>query len=403
MTHREHSSPVTVVGGGLAGLVAAVSAAEQGARVRLLEGHATLGGRGRSSAAPFVANDGPHVLYADGAAWAWLRERRLHQPARRLPAGAAMYIRFRVDGSARVLPSRGVLRLLASRRRPAPMDLDFRSWVAAAYGDRTAAQASAAAGVVTFTADPGRLSAAFVWERLLRATNPFGGPRYAGGGWGGLIARLADYAQSLGVEIVCDTRVEELPATPVVVATSLPAARRLLARPLVTPAVSGRTALLDVGVSAGSGPAAGLFALSDLDESGWVEQFSWADPGVAPGGSALFQAQLPIRDGETGGQARERAERLLDLASPGWRTRLVWRRDATATGRTGALDLPGSTWRDRPAVDQGDGVFLVGDEVAAPGLLSEVSVVSAAQAGRAAAALVPARRDRRVSALGRAS
>ena len=75
MTHREQTSAVTVVGGGLAGLVAAVTAAEQGARVRLLEGHAGLGGRGRSSPAPFVANDGPHVLSADGAAWAWLRER----------------------------------------------------------------------------------------------------------------------------------------------------------------------------------------------------------------------------------------------------------------------------------------------------------------------------------------
>lgn len=52
--------------------------------------------------------------------------------------------------------------------------------------------------------------------------------------------------------------------------------------------------------------------------------------------------------------------------------------------RTGALDAPGSSWRDRPAVNRGDGVFLVGDMVAAPGLLSEVSWASAIEASRLA-------------------
>ena len=47
---------------------------------------------------------------------------------------------------------------------------------------------------------------------------------------------------------------------------------------------------------------------------------------------------------------------------------------------------PGTSWRDRPAVDRGDGVFLAGDMVAAPGLLSEVSWASALEAGRLALA-----------------
>lgn len=41
------------------------------------------------------------------------------------------------------------------------------------------------------------------------------------------------------------------------------------------------------------------------------------------------------------------------------------------------MDLPGTSWRDRPAVDRGDGVYLAGDQVAAPGVLSEVSFNSA--------------------------
>ena len=55
-------------------------------------------------------------------------------------------------------------------------------------------------------------------------------------------------------------------------------------------------------------------------------------------------------------------------------------------GRSGALDLPGTTWRDRPAVARGDDVFLAGDMVAAPGLLSEVTFNSATEAASLALA-----------------
>ncbi|NDZ83659.1 FAD-dependent oxidoreductase, partial [Streptomyces sp. SID10853] len=45
-----------------------------------------------------------------------------------------------------------------------------------------------------------------------------------------------------------------------------------------------------------------------------------------------------------------------------------------------AVDPPGTTWRDRPAVRRGDGVFLAGDRTAAPGMLAEVSFNSALEA-----------------------
>jgi phytoene dehydrogenase-like protein len=54
---------VTVVGGGIAGLVAAIRCAQQGSQVQLLEASGKLGGRARSADAPYVANYGPHALY----------------------------------------------------------------------------------------------------------------------------------------------------------------------------------------------------------------------------------------------------------------------------------------------------------------------------------------------------
>jgi phytoene dehydrogenase-like protein len=58
---------ITVVGDGLAGLTAAIAGAERGANITLLEAHRTLGGRARATEPPYVANEGPHVLYGDGA------------------------------------------------------------------------------------------------------------------------------------------------------------------------------------------------------------------------------------------------------------------------------------------------------------------------------------------------
>jgi hypothetical protein len=63
-------------------------------------------------------------------------------------------------------------------------------------------------------------------------------------------------------------------------------------------------------------------------------------------------------------------------------------------GRSGALDLPGTTWRDRPAIDRGEGVFLCGDQVAADGCLAEVSFASAIDAGTRAVAFARGRRER---------
>jgi hypothetical protein len=170
------------------------------------------------------------------------------------------------------------------------------------------------------------------------------------------------------------SRVHTVPTdTPVVVATSLDAARRLLGDPSLT-WPSGRTVLVDLAVRTRRGDA---FAVSDLDAPGWLERFTAQDRTLAPAGEQLIQGQIPIAPHESKADGAARAEALLDLAFDGWRNRVTWRRDAVAGGRTGAVDLPGTCWRDRPAVDRGDGVYLAGDQVAAPGVLSEVSFNSA--------------------------
>ena len=95
--------------------------------------------------------------------------------------------------------------------------------------------------------------------------------------------------------------------------------------------------------------------ISDLDDAGWAEMFTVPDPSLAPAGESLMQMQMPLRPDEAKADGVARLEKLADLGLPGWRERVRFRREAIANGRTGAVDPPGSMWRDRPAIDRGDG------------------------------------------------
>ncbi|MFI9584417.1 NAD(P)-binding protein [Streptomyces sp. NPDC052236] len=382
---------ITVVGGGFAGLTAAITAAESGAGVSLYEAHHTLGGRARTSEGPYRTNEGPHALYRRGPHWTWLRRRGLLGPMAVLPPLEGLRFRFRRDGALRRLPPLALLKLGRRRAGQAPVDVDFLTWATGEAGVAGARAAAHYMGVALFHHDPGSLSAAFVQERLRRATALPPEAHYPRGGWGEVIDRMATHARDLGVRIETTSRVDALPEGhgPVIVATHLDAARRLLGDDTLR-WDSGRTALIDLAIRTRRGDP---FVVSDLDAPGWLERFTAQDRTLAPAGVQLIQGQLPLAPHESKADGTAHAETLLDLGFPGWRERTVWRREALAHGRTGAVDRPGATWRDRPAIDRGQGVYLAGDQVAAPGLLSEVSFNSGVAAATLALRTIsPARR-----------
>lgn len=356
--------------------MAAVAACEAGFEVTVHEARKEVGGRARTTPGERRANWGPHVVYGDGPFWAWLEERGLGSPAARVPL--AVRFAFRVDGKAHLFPPlrmvKGAMRLAKSE---APADASFGEWAAKTLSDPvTALRIANFMGVNTFDHDPGRLSAAFVNERLRRGLKFPPQVRYVRGGWHTLAERLAARAREMGANIATGSVIDSLPPAPVILAVPLAKAEELLHDASLR-WTGTRTALLDVGLRRRRGDP---FVVSDLDASGWVEMFSRADGTLAPAGEQLVQAQAGLRPGETLDQGVERLEALLDLAYPRWRERETWRRRMAVEGESGALDLPGTGWRDRPRGDRGDGVYLVGDMVAAPGVLSEVSHRSALDA-----------------------
>jgi phytoene dehydrogenase-like protein len=359
---------LTIVGAGLTGLTAAIEAAERGRRVVVAEAHSQPGGRARSLTAPFRANAGPHAIYVDGPWWAWLERHGLTPPIVAAPRDANL-----VRAAGQLGPWPGELSgAIAALPADAPAGESFRSWLLRHVGASAAEAIVGLMFIATFDHDPGRLSAAFARERLRRALA--GGARYVAGGWSTLVGLLAERAASLGAQIRTQTRVPALPAGQTILATSLATARQLTGdRSLTWP--SARVATFDLGLRADAGP--GWFRVIELDDRIYAARYSLADPTLAPPGHELIQIAAACSPRERKTDAERRVQRLLDQTWPGWRAAVRWQRSSLRTHCTGAIDLPGTTWRDRPAISRSNSLAVATDQSAAPGLLAEAGFTAA--------------------------
>ena len=360
-----------VVGAGVSGLVAAIEAAERGWSVKVCEARSAVGGRARSMRGRFRANMGPHALYSDGAFWRWLEKRDLLPP---VLAALRPKTLFRIHDRLGAWP----VELGPPRehvRPEAPVDESYRLWLGRRAGDEVAEAMIGLSFIGTYDHDPGRLSAAFVNERLRRLLSS--GACYVVGGWSALVDRLARRATKLGVRFRLRCRVQSLEQGPVIVATHIADARRLTGDPSLDWS-GGRTALLDLGLRADE--LTGWFRVIDLQDRIYMARYSVVDRTLAPRGADLLQAAAACPPWERLDAAIWRIERLLDMASPGWRDRISWRRAYLMDGQTGAVDLPGTAWQDRPAIRRSPTLAVATDQSAAPGLLSEVGVSAALSA-----------------------
>jgi phytoene dehydrogenase-like protein len=361
-------SDLTIVGAGVTGLTAAIEAAERGWRVVVAEAHSQPGGRARSLAAPYRANPGPHAIYVDGPWWAWLERRGLTPPIVEAPRDANL---VRAGGQLCPWPAE-LSAAIASLPADAPAEESFRCWLLRHISANAAEAIIGLMFITTFDHDPGRLSAAFARERLRRALS--GGARYIVGGWSTLVGLLAERAASIGVLIRTRTRVPALPTRRTILATSLATARQLTGDSSLT-WPSARVATFDLGLRADAGP--GWFRVMDLDDRIYAARYSVADPTLAPPGHELIQIAAACSPRERKTDAERRVRRLLDQSWPGWRAAVRWQRSSMRTHCTGAIDLPGTTWRDRPAISRGNNLAVATDQSAAPGLLAEAGVTAA--------------------------
>ncbi len=414
---------VKIVGGGIAGLTAALYAARGGAQVELFEAVSELGGRSRSRVEQgFHFNMGPHALYRSGPAARILQELDIHLNGSVVSSSGALALR---NGTLHALPTGSVsllstgllgvtektefariLMRLQKLRADAYTATSFSDWLMdEIQSPRVRDVIAAMTRLTSYTHAPGLMSAEAAIKQLQIALG--GGVRYLDRGWGQMVDALAAEAKRSGVEIHRSQRVRRLEisednviglrldddhriATTSVILALGPHEASALVSSGADPkfaawadALPVRAACFSVGLSKLPRPR-NSFVLG-IDEPTYFSVHS-RFANVAPHGGALIDLLRYLTPDEKPERSKlqKNFEDTLDLLQPEWRESLVCKRllsEVRVTHRLVTAEAGGLSGRPEVKVDHLGGLYIAGDWVGPEGLLADASFAS----GKAAA------------------
>jgi phytoene dehydrogenase-like protein len=387
-------SSAIVVGGGPAGLVAAVRLAESGVETTLLEAGGAVGGlAGTLRREGFDLNQGPHALYEGGAGARELRAMGIDTP--RWNPTAVHRSFFVRDGKVHRLPggTGGIAKWFAGLMRVDPAGLAGLStaeWLRREIRSDTArAGAASLVRVATYVADHDALPAEVAAAQLKIVVMP--GVRYLRGGWQSLVDVLVARAETAGARLLTrspvrglrregdgwlvDTDDAPMRADSVVVAAGGPEATAAVLGDAAPPAPGppAEVSVLDLGL-ARLPRRSRTFALG-VEEPTYLSRHS---PPDHPDGvllSLIGYARQP----------RPALEAMADALQPGWREQTRLDRFLPRMVAASAIPTPSAGLAGRPAVDRGDGLCLAGDWVGPEGWLADAAIASGAAAAAAIA------------------
>src|SRR4051794_37957589 len=420
--HMNDHYDIIIIGGGIAGLVAAVTAAEAGSSVALFEAHA-LGGRAQTVACEgFHYNVGPHALYEAGHLRPWLAARGL-DPAggtpnaksiRVLHDGELSPLTFSATGIARagVLTARGRIRMLTVLGKLPK--LDTAPFVGVPWSDWLADEPDDVAGVLrmlgrvaTYGNAPS-FDAAAVLDQLKLSLH---GVRYLDGGWQSMVDSLDRAFVELGGHVfehrqvlsvasdgtpTVETNGGSFDADAVIIAGLSPKAGANLTSTTVDGAEnlggSVHASVLDLALSRGhDGVVFGIDQPLYLSPHAPVAK-------LAPAGSGLVTLLRYTPDGEVGSPDADRRQlrEFAALAGIGADDVVHERFLHRMVVANAFPSAAGGGLRGRPTVDSCglDNVFLAGDWVGPAGLLADAASSSAETAARRAVAAIESARVR---------
>jgi phytoene dehydrogenase-like protein len=413
---REVNTDVVVVGGGMAGLVAAAMAARSGASVSLVDG-AHLGGRARTTDKDgYWFNQGPHAVYLSGATGRVLQDLGVALPGGP-PATTTSRVVYRgevhrLPATPKIMMTSGLMglgdkarmgRLLARLPRidiPSVAGHSTRQWIEGlGLGDAATALVTMLVRLATYSSDLDRLSADVAVGQL-RGVVAGPGVRYLDGGWQRMVDGLAAIATTAGARLVAHQPVRSIEAGPagyrvvtdaesivarsLIVASGSPAnAERLLPADVtyrgLGPDVTA--ACLDLGLASAPQPV----AMFGLDEPLYLSTHC-PPADLAPEGGAVVHV---MRNG-----ARDAAADQAELWAFAARARItpadaVTQRFLPHMTVSHASPVPeNGGLAGRPGIEVAGlpGAFVAGDWVGGEGLLADASVASASEAATAAVA-----------------
>ena len=422
------SKNVIIVGGGLAGLSAAVYLARAGRTVTIFERRRYLGGRAVTHLRHgYRFNLGPHAFYRNGLGWNVLRE--LGIPVRGgvpKPRGIAMLgnERHKLPGNPWSLLTTSLiglkqkaqfamLMLRIRRIDPKPYAaMTVREWIDANASDPRVRQLlEAMFRLATYSDRPDLQSASAALAHLRLAIR---GVVYVDEGWQKIVDSLHSAAVAAGVNFVTSSRVvsvdhdgnavrgvelggleldvrndtmalampdmsdpdkgTRIPAETVILAVD-PATARELAPDLEWPSSNAVTAsCLDIALSKLPQPR-NTFALGIDTPLYFSVHSAWAQ--LTPKGGGLLHVA------KYGEGREEELEAVVDEMQPGWRDLVVHRRFLPAMVVSNTLVQPEGKSQRMRATTGVRGLYVAGDWVDEGGILSDAAFASAKAAAKA--------------------
>lgn len=405
---------VVVVGGGLAGLTAATTAARQGADVLLLEARSELGGRARTEDhGGWLLNQGAHALFRAGAAVRVLRElgvaHRGHIPTLR----GARWIQgdhltpatrpSAIGGSAGL---RTAARMARRSTAEAARGTSVAEWLDGHDVDGPARDlAEMLVRTTTYSADFEHLDAGAAMDQLRRGAH---GVLYVDGGWQTLVEGLRRTATAAGVRfaegrverIAVDDRSAEVRTVDGAVHAASAVVAALGGAAAVDGLVDGasadvrrwaaearpvRAATLDVALR--RLPRGNRIAAYGLGEPTYAVVHS-ASARLAPEGGALVHCLWYEPDLRPEVDHRARLEAVLDMAQPGWRDEVVEVKAGRQLVVAHDRPRPGATSGTPTIATDLPRLFVAGDWIPTTGFVADAAVGSGHDAGAAAASVV---------------
>lgn len=418
-----HAVDVVVVGGGIAGLVAAAFASKAGAGVRLLEASQAFGGRASTRVVSgYHFNQGAHALYRDGFFEKALRDLGVDFTGR-VPALADGFFAddntlHQAPFSAAGLASTTLLsdaekgemavlirRLIKGPTEPPPGASLNESLVALSPSSKVRSVLAAMARLTSIVHAPMTADGRALLDQLRGGLTR--SVLYLDGGWGTMVDGLRSACAALGASLLSSSRVERvehgppwratladgtavtaraviLAVMPTQAAVLYPALKNLRG---TTDAVPAKVACLDIGLA--GLPRSDIRFVLGVDRPLYFSVHS-AAARLAPDGAALVHTMRYLEPGEKPDHRRLVAEleTFMDLAQPGWRAYERARQFLPAMPVISSIPLAatgGMNGRPDIVVPKAEGLFICGDWVGSAGLLSDAAAVSGRSAGGAAA------------------